>query len=132
VGLYTTYLLKSVCETFLYMKNHVRDKHVHNKIMAKVLEDTNQGTPAQGDSCVFPFLGNVGAPLITTLNILGLNVQLLVWFLTTLNVMNYLYDSQISTLCHGHRMNIDPLSFPSMNYTSPPSPYFGESLVTSN
>jgi hypothetical protein len=42
--------------------------------MAKVLEDTNQGTPSQGDSYAFPFFGNVGAPLMATLNILGLNV----------------------------------------------------------
>jgi hypothetical protein len=72
------------------MNNPTRDKPVHKNDMAKVLVDTNQGTPAQGDSCDFPFYGNVGAPIMATLNIIGLNEGLLVWFWTTLNVPNSL------------------------------------------
>jgi hypothetical protein len=83
----------------LDMKNPTRDEHVHKNDMAKFLEDTNQGTLAQGDSCAFPFFGNIGAPLMTTLNISGFNVGLLVWFWTTPNVLNSLDASQINTLC---------------------------------
>jgi hypothetical protein len=100
--------------------------------MAKVLEDTNQGTPSQGDSCAFPFFGNVGAPLMATLNIPGLNVGLPVWLWTTLNVPNALDASQISTLCHGHHMDVDPLPSASTKSTPSPSPSSGESLATSN
>ena len=69
MGFYTTGSLELVCETFMDMKNLVRDDHVHKKVMAKVLENTIQGTPAQGYSCAFPFFGNIGAPLIATLNV---------------------------------------------------------------
>jgi hypothetical protein len=112
MGFYTTGSPESVCETFSDMNNPTRDEPMHKNVMAKVLEDTNQGTPSQGDSCAFPFFGNVGAPLMATLNIPGLNVGLSVWLWTTLNVLNSLDASQISTLCHGHQMDVDPL--PSM------------------
>ena len=105
---------------------------MHKNIMAKVFEDTNQGTPAQGDSCAFPFFGNIGSPFMTTLNILGLNVGLPIWLWTTLNVPNYLNSSQIRTLCHGHRMDVDPLSYEPVKS----APYFfassGESIGISN
>jgi hypothetical protein len=90
---------------------------MHKNIMAKFLEGTNQETPAQGDSCAFPFFGNVGSPLMATLNILGLIVGLSIWFWTTLNVMNGLDASHISTLCHGHQLDVDPLPFVSMKST---------------
>jgi hypothetical protein len=76
IGFYTTGSPESVCETFLDINNHARDEPMHKKVMAKVLEDTNQGTHAQGDSCAFPFFGNIGAPLMATLNIPKLNVGL--------------------------------------------------------
>jgi len=114
------------------MNDHTRDETVHKNDMAKVLEDTNQGTPSQRNSCAFPFFGNVGAPLMATLNIIGLNVGLLVWLWTTLNDLNYLDAYQISTLCHGNRTNVDPLPSTSMKFTPSPSPSLGESLATSN
>jgi hypothetical protein len=86
MGFYTTGSPESVCETFMDMNNPTRDEPMHKKVMAKFLEDTNQGTPSQGDSCAFPFFGNIGAPLMATLNIPGLNVGLPVWLWTTLNV----------------------------------------------
>jgi hypothetical protein len=106
------------------MNNPARDEPMHKNDMAKVLEDTNQGTPTQGDSCAFPFFGNVGAPLMATLNILGLNVGLSVWLWTTPNVLNSLDASQISTLCQGHRMDFDPSPSASAKFTSPPSSLF--------
>jgi hypothetical protein len=132
VGFYTTGFPESVCETFSDMNNPTRDEPVHKNIMDKVLEDTNQGTPSQGDSCAFPFFGNVGAPLMATLNIPGLNVGLPVWLWTTLNVLNSLDASQISTLCHGHQIDVDPLPSSLVKSTPPPSPSSGESLATSN
>ena len=70
VGFYTTGSPESVCEIFLDMRNLLRDKPVHKNVMAKYIDDTNQGTPSQGDSCVFSFFGNIGDPLMATLNIL--------------------------------------------------------------
>jgi hypothetical protein len=51
-----------VCETFSDMNNPTRNDPMHKNVMAKFLEDTNQGTHTQGDSCALPFFGNVGAP----------------------------------------------------------------------
>jgi hypothetical protein len=79
--------------------------------MAKVLEDTNQGTPSQGDPCVFPFFGNIGAPLMATLNLHGFTLGLLVWLFSTPNVLNALDASQISTLCQENQTNVDPFPF---------------------
>jgi hypothetical protein len=90
MGFYTIDSPESVRKNFLDMNNIARDELVYKKFMAKFLEDTNQGTPAQGDSYAFPFFGNVGAPLMATLNIIGLNVGLPIWLWTTLNVLNSL------------------------------------------
>jgi hypothetical protein len=59
---------------------------MHKIFMEKVLDDTNQGTPSQGDSCAFHFLVNVGVLLMSTLYILGLNVGLPAWLGTIPNV----------------------------------------------
>jgi hypothetical protein len=100
---------------------------VHNFFMEKVTDDTNQGTPSQGDSCDFPFFKNVGVPLMATLYILVLNVGLPVWLGTIPNVPNALDASQLSTLCHGN-----PVDVPSLAKSSPPpSSASGESTMTS-
>jgi hypothetical protein len=100
---------------------------VHNFFMEKVTDDTNQGTPSQGDSCDFPFFKNVGVPLMATLYILVLNVGLPVWLGTIPNVPNALDASQLSTLCHGN-----PVDVPSLEKSSPPpSSASGESTMTS-
>jgi hypothetical protein len=96
--------------------------------MDKVPNDTNQGTPLQGDSCTFHLFGNVGVPLMATLYILGLNVGLSIWLGTIPNILNALYASQLRTLCHGHHVDV-PLS---TNYSPPPSPISSESTVTTN
>jgi hypothetical protein len=129
---YTIGSSELVCETISNLNNPIKDKHVHNNIMTKFLEDTNQGTPSQGDSHDFPLFGNVGVLLMGTLNIPRLNFRLLIWLWTTPNVLNYLDASQIITLCHGHQMNVDPLSFACAKSTYTPSPSSGESIVTSN
>jgi hypothetical protein len=101
---------------------------VHKIFMAKVSGDTNQGAPSQGDSCSFPFFGNVGVPLMATLYIPGLNVGLPIWLGTIPNVPNALDTSQLSTLSHGHHVDVSS----SAKSSPPPSPASGESTVTSN
>jgi hypothetical protein len=101
---------------------------VQNIFIAKFLDHTNQGTLSQGDSCDFPFFGNVGVPLMATLYIPGLNEGLLVWLGTIPNVPNSLEASKLSTLCHGDHVDV-PFSSKS---SPPPSPTSGESTITSN
>jgi hypothetical protein len=96
--------------------------------MEKVTDDTNQATPSQEDSCVFPLFGNIGVPLMATLYITRLNMGLLVWLGTIPNVPNSLDDSQLRTLCHGHHVYV-----PSSTKSSPaPSTFSGESIASSN
>jgi hypothetical protein len=81
---------ESVCETFTDLNDLEKGEPEHNIFMDKVLGDTNQGSPSQGDSFSFPFFGNVGGPLMATLYIPGLNVGLPVWLGTIPNVPNAL------------------------------------------
>jgi hypothetical protein len=110
------------------LNDPARGEPVHKIFMAKVPDDTNQGAPSQGDSCAFPFFGNVGVPLMATLYIPGLNVGLPVWLGTIPNVPNALDASQLSTLSHGHPVDVSS----SAKSSPPPSPTSGESTVTSN
>jgi hypothetical protein len=119
---------ESVCETFMDLNDPARGEPVYNIFMDKVPDDTNQGAPSKGDSCVFPFFKNVGVPLMVTLYIPGLNVGLSVWLGTIPNVLNCLDTSQLSTLSHGNSIDVSLLA----KSSSPPSPIFGESIVTSN
>jgi hypothetical protein len=121
-------LPESVCDTFKELKDPTREEPMHNIFMDKVNEDTNQGTPSQGDSFAFPFFGNVGVPLMATLNIPGLNVGLLVWLGTIKDVPNDFESSQLRTLIHGNPVDVSS----SAKDSTPPSPASGESTVTSN
>jgi hypothetical protein len=124
----TTSFPESVCETFTELNDLAKGQPVQNIFMAKVPDYTNQGTPSQGDSCAFPFFGNVGVPLMATSYIPELNVGLLIWLGTIPNVPNSLDTSQLITLCHGN-----PIDVSSSPKSSPPSsPASGESTVTSN
>jgi hypothetical protein len=96
--------------------------------MGKNIDDTNQGTRLQGDSCAFPSFRNVGVPLMAMLYILGLNVGLLVWLGTIPNVPTTLEASQLRTLCHGNHVDVPSLA----KYSPPPSTFSGESIATSN
>jgi hypothetical protein len=109
------------------MNNLMRDEPMHKNDMEKVLEDSNQGI-----YCYFPFFGTIGASLMATLNILGLNVGIPFWLWNNPNVLNALDASQISTLCHGNCMDVDPSAFALANSTPSPSPPFGEIVATSN
>jgi hypothetical protein len=119
---------ESVCETFMDLNDLTKGEPLHKIFMAKVPDDTNQGTPSQGDSCAFAFFRNIGVPLMATLHIPGLNVGLPVWLGTIPNVPNSLDASQLSTLCHGHYVDVSLSS----KSSPPPSPASSESTVTSN
>jgi len=123
-----TGLSKSVCETFMDLNDPSSGEPLHNIFMATILDDTNQGTPSQGNSCAFTFFGNVGVPLMATLYIPRLNVGLPIWLGTIPNVPSALYASQLITLCHGNNFDVPSPS----NFSPPPSPTSGESTVTSN
>jgi hypothetical protein len=119
---------ESVCETFTDLNDPTRGEPVHNVFMAKFPGDTNQGAPSQGDSCAFPFFENVGVPLMATLYIPRLNVGLPVWLGTIPNVPNAHDSSKLSTLSHGHPVDVSS----STRSSPPPSPTSCESTVTSN
>jgi hypothetical protein len=119
---------ESVCETFTNLNDPARGETLHKIFMEKFLDDTNQGTPSQGDSFSFPFFGNFGVPLLATLYIPGLNVGLPVWLGTIPNVPNSLETSQLRTLFHGHHVDVSS----SAKSSPPPSPVSGESTITSN
>jgi hypothetical protein len=72
------------------LNDPTREEPMNNIFIPKFIDDTNQGTPSQGDSCGFPFFGNIGVPLMVTLKIPGLNVGLPVWLGTIPNVLNAL------------------------------------------
>jgi hypothetical protein len=117
-----------VCEIFTDLNDPAREEPVHKIFKEKCIDDTNQGTHSQGDSCAFPFFGNVGVPLMATLYLPGLNVGLPVWLGTIPNVLNALDASQLSTLCHGHHVYVPS----SRKSYPPPSSFSGEILATSN
>jgi hypothetical protein len=101
---------------------------MHKIFMANVPDDTNQGTSSKGDSFDFSLFGNIGVPLMVTLYIPGLNVELPVWLGTIPNVPNDLDASHLRTLCHGNHVDV-----PSSTKSSPPpSTFSGESIDTSN
>jgi hypothetical protein len=93
---------ESVCETFTDLNDPAKGEPMHKIFMAKVPDDTNQGTPLQGDSCSFPFFRTIGVPLMATLYIPRLNVGLPVWLGTIPNVPKDLDSFQLRTLCHGN------------------------------
>ena len=53
---------------------------VKSETMASIIMDTNQGTPVQGDSYAFLLFGNIGVPLMATLNLPGFTLGLSVFF----------------------------------------------------
>jgi hypothetical protein len=132
MGFYTTGSPESNHETFMDMNNPARDELMQKNDMDRFLEDTNQRTPSQGDYFSFPSFGNVGSPLMTTLNIPGLNARLPVWLWTTPNVLNALDSSHIITLYHGNHIYFVPSPSTSAKFTPPHPPPSGESLATSN
>ena len=97
--------------------------------MANTPLNTNQEIPMLGTPCTIPLMGNVGVPLMATLNLPGFTLGLPVWLFLTPTVLNALDASQVSSLYQGHKNT----AFPSPVVDSPPpSTSCSESTDTSN
>ena len=97
--------------------------------MASTPLNTNQEIPVMGAPCPIPLTGNVGVPLMATLNLPGFTLGLPVWFFSTPTVLNALDASQVSPLYQGHQNTTSPS--PVVD-SPPPSTSCGESIDTSN
>src|SRR5713226_5489071 len=91
--------------------------------------NTNQEIPMLGTPCTIPLTGNVGVPLMATLNLPGFTLGLPVWLFSTPTVLNAPDASQVSTLYQGYQNTVSPSPVVS---SPPPSTSCGESIDTSN
>ena len=57
-------------------------------------EFSNQGIPSDGNPSPFPPFGNVGAPYMATLSLLGLTTGLPIWLFSTSVVLSVLATIQ--------------------------------------
>ena len=79
--------------------------------------------------CTIPLIGNVGVPLMATLNLPGFTLGLPVWLFSAPTVLNTPYASQLISLYQGHQN----IAFPSpIDASPPPSMSCGESTDISN
>ena len=101
--------------------------------MATFPEFSNQGAPSEGSPSPFPTLGNIGAPYMATLSLLGLIVGLHVWLFSTSVVSSVLVSIPYTPppeQCHvDSKVDPSPSSTISSSSSST-SP--GESLDSSN
>ena len=102
--------------------------------MATNLESINQGIPLDGNPSPFPPFGNIGAPYMATLSLLGLTIGFPVWLFSTSLVQNAVISPLSSS--PPTRQNqppidpkVDPLLSSSVVSSSPLS---GVRIVTSN
>ena len=91
--------------------------------------NTNQEIPMLGTHCTIPLTGNVGIPLMATLNPPRSTLGILVWFFSTPTVLNASGASQVSSLYQGNQNNAPPSPIAS---SPPPSTSCSESTYTSN
>ena len=82
-----------------------------------------------GTPCNIPLTGNVGVPLMATLNLPGFTLGIPVWFFSTPTVLNAPDASQVSSLYQGHQNTASPS--PVVDYP-PHSTSCGESIDTIN
>ena len=91
--------------------------------------NTNQEIPMLGTPCTIPLTGNVGVPLMATLNIPRFTLGLTVWLFSTPTALNAPDASQVSSLYQGHQ---NTTSSSPVAASPPPSTSCGESTDTSN
>ena len=70
--------------------------------MASTPLNINQEIPMLGAPCTIPLMGNVGVPLMATLNLPGFTLGLLVWLFSTPTILNAPDASQLISLYQGH------------------------------
>ena len=80
-----------------------------------------------GNPCTIPLTGNVGVPLMVTLNLPGFTLGIPVWLFSTPTILNAHGASQVRSLYQGHQNTASPS--PVVDY---PSTSCGESTDTSN
>ena len=100
--------------------------------MEKDPKDTTQGTPIHGDPCACPFFGNIGPPMIATLQLPRFTIGLLVWLFSTLTILNAPTASHVTTTCHEHQIKVNPLLSSPMKSPPPPSSSYEKSLTIHN
>ena len=69
---------------------------------------TNQEIPMLGTPCSIPLIGNVGVPLMATLNLPGFTLGLLVWLFSSPTVLNAPDPYQVSSLYQGNQNTTSP------------------------
>lgn len=89
-------------------------------------------TFVQGGLGTFPLCGDIGPPLMATLNLLGFSLGLSVWLFSTPKVPYAPDASHISTLYQEHQNHFDPLSSSPLRLVSHPSTSSGEQLIPSS
>ena len=82
-----------------------------------------------GNPCTIPLKGNVGVPLMATLNLPGFTLGIQMWLFSTLTVLNAPDASQVSSLYQEHQNTAPPS--PVVD-SPPPSTSCDESTDTSN
>ena len=99
--------------------------------MTTTPESTDQRIPFDGNPRPFPPFGNISAPYMATLSLLGLTIGLLVWFFST----SLSLQLNIPTTRKNQPPvdpKVDPLPSSSVVSSSPSSSSPGESIDTSN
>ena len=97
--------------------------------MANTPLSTNQEIPMLGTSSTIPLMGNVGVPLMATLNLPGFTLGIPMWLFSTPTILNAPSASQVRSLYHGHQNTTSPSPIVD---SPPPSTSCGESTNTSN
>ena len=94
------------------------------------MESTNQGIPLEGNPSPFSYWGNISAPHMATLSLLGLTIGLPVWLFSTSVVQNNVIPQQSSQ--HPVDTKVDPSPSSLFDSPSPSSSSLGESSDANN
>ena len=97
--------------------------------MANTPMNTNQEIPMMGTPCTITLIGNVGVPLMATLNLLGLTLGIPVWLFSTPTILNAHDSYQVISSYRGHKNTSSPSPIAT---SSPPSTSCIEITDTSN
>jgi len=103
--------------------------------MATTPKSIDQGIPFDGNPSSFPPFGNIGAPYMATLSLLGFTIGLPVWLFSTSLLQNVVISPQSSTPpTRQNQPPVDPKANPipslSVFSSSPSSSSPGESIET--
>jgi len=101
--------------------------------MEIVLGSTNQGNTSDGNLGPFPSFGNISAPYMEMLSILGFTIGFLVWLFSTPMVLNVQTAYQLVSPPLGpYQSLVDSLHYSPVHSSSSSSSLSGESLQVIN